>query len=103
VRRRDPFEDLVIADAFDRTTVEQAAWLRSDANLERFHAVLRALVTRLDGQLAADRARARAGGDTDRDWRRRTIALRHQLIVRLREITPAVKAHRRAKYRGDHR
>lgn len=96
-RDRDWFDDLVIRDAFGRTTDIEAARLRDDTQLEQFYATLVRLVETLDGQLAAHKARVAAGEQADLDWRRRTLTLRWRLICRIREVKPAVKALRRRR------
>lgn len=94
-RARDAFEQLVIADAFGRTTDVVSARLRSDTQLEQFYSTLVRLVETLDGQLAVYKARVAAGDRGNPDWRRRTLTLRYRLAGRIRELKPAVKALRR--------
>lgn len=97
-RERDPFEDLVVADAFDNTTEQEAASLRADDSVVLFDETLRALIGKISGQLAADNTRPDA--ERNPDWRRRTLAIQGRLQYRLREIAPLAAIVRR-RQNGD--
>lgn len=98
-------QEVIKADAFNRASTEESAWLRSEANRGEARRVLRMMVANIEAQLGI----SDTDPDPDLSWRARTerlhLALRARLVEfedlcgptdaeRLRE---AIEAHREAR------